>query len=273
MSSLYKRKKKTSKEIEIEYIKEILNKTFIYSNKDIDHYNIQTEFDINIGNIIVIINNLDDFIFNNSEYEKTGLSKNINIIYKENGKIGDRLYKNITINISGVLEGYTFYTTQSSFINKDKSINKPKQFILRSYLDLNNNNEINFKNCNFFGNIGFAFTDSPVNIDSYKYFDPTNIIFPFNLSSIIKDDEKFKFEVEGKKDFNKIFNNCNFDGLNQKIHYNTVELWSFIYKILDYDNDSYSINKEKINVYKSSIINSINKYLRNKKELKLEIVY
>lgn len=246
--NLYKRKIKNSKEISAEYIREILDRSFIYSG---------TYFENN-GNLIIYINDITEFIIDGNELNKVnGIIKNINFIFNRNNKKVDRIYTNITINIVGSLEGFTFYAEQGSSI---KIKDNPKQFILRSYIsDNNKDNIINFKNCKFFGNIGFAFTDNEIGLDN-DYINLNSIIFPFTFD---------KGELKGKKDFSKIFQNCQFDGLNQKIHYSEPGLLSVVYgmdilkgKLLE----PYEINQ-----YKDYLLYIINKiYLEKKNNLKIK---
>lgn len=246
--NLYKRKIKNSKEIGTEYIREILDRSFIYSG---------TYFENN-GNLIIYINDITEFIIDGNELNKVnGIIKNINFIFNRNNKKVDRIDTNITINIVGSLEGFTFYAEQGSSV-KDKD--NPKQFILRSYIsDNNKDNIINFKNCKFFGNIGFAFTDNEIGLDN-DYINLNSIIFPFTFD---------KGELKGKKDFSKIFQNCQFDGLNQKIHYSEPGLLSVVYgmdilkgKLLE----PYEINQ-----YKDYLLYIINKiYLEKKNNLKIK---
>lgn len=248
--NLYKRKIKNSNEISTEYIREILDRSFIYSG---------TYFENN-GNLIIYINDITEFIINGNELNKvSGIIKNINFIFNRNNKKVDRIDTNITINIVGSLEGFTFYVEQSSSI---KVKDNQKQFIFRSYIgnSENDNNEIiNFKNCKFFGNIGFAFTDNEIGLEN-DYINLNSIIFPFTFD---------KGELKGKKDFSKIFQNCQFDGLNQKIHYSEPGLLSVVYgmdilkgKLLE----PYEINQ-----YKDYLLYIINKiYLEKKNNLKIK---
>lgn len=246
--NLYKRKIKNSKEIGTEYIREILDRSFIYSG---------TYFENN-GNLIIYINDITEFIIDGNELNNVnGIIKNINFIFNRNNKKVDRIDTNITINIVGSLEGFTFYAEQGSSI---KIKDNPKQFILRSYIsDNNKDNIINFKNCKFFGNIGFAFTDNEIGLDN-DYINLNSIIFPFTFD---------KGELKGKKDFSKIFQNCQFDGLNQKIHYSEPGLLSVVYgmdilkgKLLE----PYEINQ-----YKDYLLYIINKiYLEKKNNLKIK---
>ena len=247
--NLYKRKIKNSKEIGTEYIREILDRSFIYSGK----------FSIfnSTNNLVVYLNDITEFIIDGNELNKVnGIIKNINFIFNRNNKKVDT---NITINIVGSLEGFTFYVEQSSSI---KVKDNQKQFIFRSYIgnSENDNNEIiNFKNCKFFGNIGFAFTDNEIGLDN-DYINLNSIIFPFTFD---------KGEVKGKKDFSKIFQNCQFDGINQKIHYSEPGLLSVVYgmdilkgKLLE----PYEINQ-----YKDYLLYIINKiYLEKKNNLKIK---
>ena len=171
--NLYKRKIKNSKEIGTEYIREILDRSFIYSGK----------FSIfnSTNNLVVYLNDITEFIIDGNELNKVnGIIKNINFIFNRNNKKVDRIDTNITINIVGSLEGFTFYVEQSSSI---KVKDNQKQFIFRSYIgnSENDNNEIiNFKNCKFFGNIGFAFTDNEIGLDN-DYINLNSIIFPFTF--------------------------------------------------------------------------------------------
>lgn len=248
--NLYKRKIKNSKEISTEYIREILDRSFIYSG---------TYFENN-GNLIIYINDITEFIIDGNELNKVnGIIKNINFIFNRNNKKVDRIDTNITINIVGSLEGFTFYAEQGSSI-KDKD--NQKQFILRSYIgnSENDNNEIiNFKNCKFFGNIGFAFTDNEIGLDN-DYINLNSIIFPFTFD---------KGEVKGKKDFSKIFQNCQFDGINQKIHYSEPGLLSVVYG-MDILKDKL-LEPYEINQYKEYLLYIINKiYLEKKNNLKIK---
>lgn len=247
--NLYKRKIKNSKEIGTEYIREILDRSFIYSG---------TYFENN-GNLIIYINDITEFIIDGNELNKvSGIIKNINFIFNRNNKKVDRIDTNITINIVGSIEGFTFYAEQGSSI-KDKD--NQKQFILRSYIgnSENNNNIINFKNCKFFGNIGFAFTDNEIGLDN-DYINLNSIIFPFTFDN---------GELKGKKDFSKIFQNCQFDGLNQKIHYSEPGLLSVVYG-MDILKDKL-LEPYEINQYKDYLLYIINKiYLEKKNNLKIK---
>lgn len=250
--NLYKRKIKNSKEIGTEYIMEILDRSFIYSG---------TYFENN-GNLIIYINDITEFIIDGNELNKvSGIIKNINFIFNRNNKKVDRIDTNITINIVGSLEGFTFYAEQGSSI---KIKDNPKQFILRSYIgnsenDNNKDNIINFKNCKFFGNIGFAFTDNEIGLDN-DYINLNSIIFPFTFD---------KGELKGKKDFSKIFQNCQFDGLNQKIHYSEPGLLSVVYG-MDILKDKL-LEPYEINQYKDYLLYIINKiYLEKKNNLKIK---
>ena len=260
-NTLYKRKIKNSKEISMEYIREILNKSFIYSDRFRvfnTNRNLYILSDIDTGNLVVYINNITEFIIDGNELNKvSGIIKNINFIYNKNNKKVDRIDTNITINIVGSIEGFTFYAEQMSVKDKDNQ----KQFILRSYISDNKNNDniINFKNCKFFGNIGFAFTDNEIGLDN-DYINLNSIIFPFTFD---------KGELKGKKDFSKIFQNCQFDGINQKIHYSEPGLLSIVYGmdiLKDRLLEPYEINK-----YKDYLLYIINKiYLEKKNNLKLK---
>ena len=250
--NLYKRKIKNSKEISTEYIREILDRSFIYSGR-LEVFN-------STDSLIVYINDITEFIIDGNELNKvSGIIKNINFIFNKNNKKVDRIDTNITINIVGSLEGFTFYVEQGSSI-KIKDIQK--QFIFRSYIGNyeNDNNEIiNFKNCKFFGNIGFAFTDNEIGLDN-DYINLNSIIFPFTFD---------KGELKGKKDFSKIFQNCQFDGLNQKIHYSEPGLLSVVYG-MDILKDKI-LEPYEINQYKDYLLYIINKiYLEKKNNLKIK---
>ena len=250
--NLYKRKIKNSKEISTEYIREILDRSFIYSGK-FRVFN-------STGNLIVYLNDITEFTINGNELNKAScIIKNINFIFNRNNKKVDRIDTNITINIVGSIEGFTFYAEQGSSI---KVKDNPKQFILRSYIgnSENDNNEIiNFKNCKFFGNIGFAFADNEIGLEN-DYINLNSIIFPFTFD---------KGEIKGKKDFSKIFQNCQFDGLNQKIHYSEPGLLSVVYG-MDILKDKL-LEPYEINQYKDYLLYIINKiYLEKKNNLKIK---
>lgn len=254
--NLYKRKIKNSKEISTEYIREILDRSFIYSDRF--NGNLYILSDIDVGGLIVYINDITEFIINGNELNKvSGIIKNINFIFNRNNKKVDRIDANITINIVGSLEGFTFYAEQGSSI---KVKDNQKQFIFRSYIgNSENDNIINFKNCKFFGNIGFVFTDNEIGLDN-DYINLNSIIFPFTFD---------KGELKGKKDFSKIFQNCQFDGLNQKIHYSEPGLLSVVYG-MDILKDKI-LEPYEINQYKDYLLYIINKiYLEKKNNLKIK---
>ena len=72
--NLYKRKIKNSKEISTEYIREILDRSFIYSGK-FRVFN-------STNNLIVYLNDITEFTINGNELNKvSGIIKNINFIF------------------------------------------------------------------------------------------------------------------------------------------------------------------------------------------------